>query len=57
LNQTEELHRQAYNMAFKKFGLTLPDGTAVNWSTSYYDILQNTVGGGKPKMKHFFNNV
>ena len=22
----------------------------------YYDILQNTVGGGKPKMKHYFNN-
>ena len=24
------------------------------WSVEYYDILANTVGGGKPKMKHHF---
>ena len=22
----------------------------VEWSVEYYDVLQNTVGGGKPKM-------
>lgn len=54
--ETEELHRVAYNKAFDKFGLQLPDGSAVEWTVDYYDILQNTVGGGKPKMKHYFNN-
>jgi beta-phosphoglucomutase-like phosphatase (HAD superfamily) len=54
--ETEELHRKAYNMAFKKFGLTLPDGSPVEWKTEYYDVLQNTVGGGKAKMKYYFNN-
>jgi hypothetical protein len=44
-------------MAFKKFGLTLPDGSQVEWTMEYYDVLQNTVGGGKPKMKNYFNNV
>ena len=24
------------------------------WSVEYYDVLANTVGGGKPKMKHHF---
>jgi len=29
----------------------------VDWAVEYYDILQNTVGGGKPKMKwHFAQN-
>ena len=55
--ETEELHCTAYNMAFKKFGLTLPDGSQVEWTMEYYDVLQNTVGGGKPKMKNYFNNV
>ena len=54
--ETEELHRVAYNSAFEKFGLKNPDGSAVVWDVPYYDILQNTVGGGKPKMKHYFNN-
>eukprot|EP01036_Dinobryon_divergens_P025761 gene25761-34342_t len=52
--ETEELHRIAYNKAFKKFGLLLPSGEEVEWNPSYYDELQNTVGGGKPKMKHYF---
>mmetsp|Transcript_36209 Transcript_36209/g.88063 ORF Transcript_36209/g.88063 Transcript_36209/m.88063 type:complete len:336 (-) Transcript_36209:283-1290(-) len=52
---TEELHRLAYNGAFKEFELTT-DGKAVDWDVAYYDILQNTVGGGKPKMKWHFNN-
>lgn len=53
--ETEELHRQAYNAAFSKFGLKLPNGQPVEWTVEYYDVLQNTVGGGKPKMMHYFN--
>eukprot|EP01039_Chlorochromonas_danica_P007104 gene7104-7856_t len=53
--ETEELHRIAYNKAFAFFGLRMPtDGKAVEWDVAYYDKLQNTVGGGKPKMKYFF---
>ena len=53
--ETEELHRLAYNKAFQTFGLTVQD-KPVQWSVEYYDKLQNTVGGGKPKMKwHFMN--
>ena len=55
--ETEELHCTAYNMAFKKFGLTLPDGSQVEWTMEYCDVFQTTVGGGKPKMKNYFNNV
>ena len=40
--ETEELHRLAYNKAFNKCGLRLPDGRAVEWDVPYYDILQNT---------------
>jgi HAD superfamily hydrolase (TIGR01509 family) len=36
--------------------LTLPGNVPVVWEPHYYDKLQNTVGGGKPKMKYFFNN-
>ena len=54
--ETEEMHRVAYNAAFKKYGLKLDNGEPVVWSVEYYDILQNTVGGGKPKMHHYFNN-
>ena len=54
--ETEELHRLAYNESFKAFGCTI-DGEPVEWSEEYYDVLQNTVGGGKPKMRwHFTNN-
>lgn len=52
--ETEELHRIAYNKAFKSFGLKI-DGEQVDWSENYYDRLANTVGGGKPKMKYHFN--
>lgn len=54
--ETEELHRRAYNKAFEKFGLRLPNGSPVVWDVPYYNMLQNTVGGGKPKMQHYFNN-
>lgn len=53
--ETEELHRLAYNSAFEEFGLQV-NGEPVVWSVPYYDKLQNTVGGGKPKMRwHFMN--
>lgn len=53
--ETEELHRLAYNQAFKSMGLKLSNGKKVEWTVSYYDKLQNTVGGGKPKMNYYFN--
>lgn len=53
--ETEELHRLAYNAAFKAAGLTI-DGEPVDWSVAYYDVLQNTVGGGKGKMRYHFRN-
>ena len=51
--ETEELHRLAYNQAFADFGLEV-GGKPVDWTVSYYDKLQNTVGGGKPKMRWHF---
>ncbi|KAL3905361.1 MAG: hypothetical protein SGILL_009709 [Bacillariaceae sp.] len=54
--ETEELHRQAYNAAFEAAGLTI-DGEPVVWSVEYYDVLQNSIGGGKPKMNHYFRNT
>ena len=39
--------------AFKAFGLEI-NNEPVEWSVQYYDRLQNTVGGGKPKMKYHF---
>jgi len=53
--ETEELHRLAYNGAFQHFDLQI-NGQPVVWDVAYYDILQNTVGGGKPKMKWHFGN-
>jgi len=47
--ESEGLHREAYNQAFQEFGL------GVLWSREYYDVLQNTIGGGKPKMRYHFN--
>lgn len=54
--ETEELHRLAYNAAFKAAQLEI-NGEAVEWSVEYYDILQNTVGGGKGKMFYHFRNT
>jgi HAD superfamily hydrolase (TIGR01509 family) len=54
--ETEELHRQAYNAAFEAAGLTI-NGEPVVWSVEYYDILQNSIGGGKPKMNFHFRNT
>lgn len=54
--ETEELHRLAYNAAFQAADLTI-DGEPVDWSVEYYDVLQNTVGGGKGKMFFHFRNT
>ncbi|KAL3803887.1 hypothetical protein HJC23_004049 [Cyclotella cryptica] len=54
--ETEELHRLAYNAAFKEFELFIGN-EPVEWSVAYYDILQNTVGGGKNKMFYHFRNT
>lgn len=54
--ETEELHRRAYNGAFAAAGLTV-GGAPVEWSVEYYDVLQNTVGGGKPKMRWHFTET
>ena len=54
--ETEELHRLAYNAAFKEFNLRIVD-EPVEWTVAYYDILQNTVGGGKNKMFFHFRNT
>lgn len=48
--------RQAYNASFEHFGLTV-HGQPVVWTVGYYDVLQNTVGGGKPKMRYHFNTT
>ena len=54
--ETEEFHRLAYNAAFEAAELTI-DGEPVVWSVEYYDVLQNTIGGGKPKMFFHFRNT
>lgn len=58
--ETEELHRLAYNAAFSEFKVTKNCGDLsepVEWSVGYYDILQNSIGGGIPKMRHYFSQV
>jgi len=54
--ETEELHRLAYNAAFKEFKLQIGN-EPVEWTVEYYDILQNTVGGGKNKMFYHFRET
>jgi hypothetical protein len=57
--ESEDAHREAYNAAFQQFDIRCPgaDGDIVTWSPEYYDDLQNRVGGGKPKMRHYFGVV
>lgn len=54
--ETEELHRLSYNKAFNEFNLQIDD-EPVEWTVAYYDVLQNTVGGGKNKMFFHFRNT
>ncbi|XP_074308738.1 haloacid dehalogenase-like hydrolase domain-containing protein At4g39970 [Silene latifolia] len=54
--ESEDLHRQAYNDAFAFFNVRCPadvDGS-LNWDVEFYDVLQNRIGGGKPKMRWYF---
>lgn len=50
---SEDLHRVAYNAVFEHFDVRC-SGELVVWSEEFYDQLQNTVGGGKPKMRWYF---
>ena len=43
----------AYNATFEHFDVRC-GGELVTWSEEFYDQLQNTVGGGKPKMRWYF---
>eukprot|EP00188_Purpureofilum_apyrenoidigerum_P000767 Plantae.Rhodophyta-Purpureofilum_apyrenoidigerum.ctg13724.p1 GENE.Plantae.Rhodophyta-Purpureofilum_apyrenoidigerum.ctg13724~~Plantae.Rhodophyta-Purpureofilum_apyrenoidigerum.ctg13724.p1 ORF type:complete len:286 (+),score=39.28 Plantae.Rhodophyta-Purpureofilum_apyrenoidigerum.ctg13724:164-1021(+) len=46
--ESESLHRDAYNQVFREFDVKY------EWTPEYYDELQNTIGGGKPKMRYYF---
>ncbi|CAL1377661.1 unnamed protein product [Linum trigynum] len=54
--ESEDLHRQAYNDAFAYFNVRCsPDSPQpLNWDVGFYDVLQNRIGGGKPKMRWYF---
>lgn len=52
--ESEHLHRQAYNDAFSHFNVVCPSSPSslpLNWTPDFYDVLQNQIGGGKPKMR------
>ncbi|KAF6134067.1 hypothetical protein GIB67_005077 [Kingdonia uniflora] len=54
--ESEHLHRQAYNDAFAHFNVRCSSASLepLNWSVEFYDVLQNQIGGGKPKMRWYF---
>ncbi|KAL4448910.1 hypothetical protein ABPG77_007627 [Micractinium sp. CCAP 211/92] len=54
--ESEDIHRMAYNATFEHFDVRCPNSgdAPVVWTEEYYDELQNKVGGGKPKMRHYF---
>ncbi|EYU30997.1 hypothetical protein MIMGU_mgv1a0113572mg, partial [Erythranthe guttata] len=55
--ESEHLHRQAYNDAFEHFNVRCPSSSSshpLNWTPEFYDVFQNLVGGGKPKMRWYF---
>ena len=54
--ESEELHRRAYNAVFEHYAVTV-GGAQTVWTEAYYDMLSNTVGGGKPKMRWHFSKV
>jgi HAD superfamily hydrolase (TIGR01509 family) len=47
--ESEELHRRAYNECWAAAGL------GFEWSYEFYEVLQNSVGGGKEKMRWYFD--
>ncbi|BBN12753.1 hypothetical protein MPTK1_5g22600 [Marchantia polymorpha subsp. ruderalis] len=51
--ESEDLHRRAYNLTFEHFNVKC-GSKLVDWDTEFYDVLQNTIGGGKPKMRWYF---
>lgn len=56
--ESEDLHRRAYNAAFQEFQVRSPASAAepLVWTPEFYDELQNTIGGGKPKMRWCFSS-
>lgn len=48
--ESEELHRISYNECWEEAGL------GFEWSYELYEMLQNSIGGGKEKMRWYFNN-
>ncbi|XP_043713604.1 haloacid dehalogenase-like hydrolase domain-containing protein At4g39970 isoform X2 [Telopea speciosissima] len=54
--ESEHLHREAYNDAFAHFNVRCPSSASetLNWDLEFYDVLQNQIGGGKPKMRWYF---
>ncbi|MCO5586417.1 hypothetical protein L7F22_040357 [Adiantum nelumboides] len=53
--ESEDLHRRAYNAAFNHFNVVCTGSSqALEWSSHFYDQLQNQIGGGKPKMRWYF---
>ncbi|XP_031274697.1 haloacid dehalogenase-like hydrolase domain-containing protein At4g39970, partial [Pistacia vera] len=54
--ESEHLHRQAYNDAFSHFNVRCDSSSQqpLNWGSEFYDVLQNQIGGGKPKMRWYF---
>ncbi|CAO2827793.1 unnamed protein product [Amaranthus hypochondriacus] len=55
--ESEDLHRQAYNDAFAFFNVRCPSSSSdgpLDWDIEFYDVLQNRIGGGKPKMRWYF---
>ncbi|CAL8465903.1 g5439 [Coccomyxa elongata] len=52
---SEDLHRVAYNAAFEQFEIRCKEQESIaHWSEKFYDKLQNSIGGGKPKMRWYF---
>jgi hypothetical protein len=52
--ESEHLHLQAYNDAFAHFNVRCASSPQpLNWGSDFYDVLQNRIGGGKPKMRWF----
>ncbi|TYI89254.1 hypothetical protein E1A91_D03G042500v1 [Gossypium mustelinum] len=53
--ESEHLHREAYNDAFAYLNVRCPSSSQpLNWDLQFYDVLQNLIGGGKPKMRWYF---
>lgn len=47
--ESEELHRISYNQCWEAEKL------GFEWDTAFYEMLQNSIGGGKEKMRWYFN--